>query len=585
MKKKKTLDFAILKRLYRFIRPNRKYLFLSLFFSLISVLSSLFATVLAGKGVDCIVSAGNVDFAELGKIAVAIGIVVAVIFVSEWLQNIFTQKLAYRTVRDIRNGSTETLQNVPLSYIDSHDKGDILSRVITDVAEISDGLLLGFTQLFNGIVTIASTLVIMLILRWEIALVVAFFTPLSLLIANYVAKHTSAEFKKQAIKRGEMTAHVDEMVGNQKVVKAFLQEENNTDRFEEINAELKECSVKATFYSSLPNPSTRFVNNVIYIAVGLIGALIVIGNPAAFTVGTLTAFLMYAGKYAKPFNEISGVVTELQSAFTSARRVFEVLDAEQEDPDAEDAEILHADGSVTLDHVYFSYNKQTRLIEDLNLQANKGERIAIVGPTGCGKTTIINLLMRFYDVDAGKILVDGKNIETVTRNSLRSSYGMVLQETWIKKATVRDNIAYGRPDATEEEVVAAAKNAHAHGFIRRLPQGYDTVIGDDAGGISEGQKQLLCIARIMLDLPNMLILDEATSSIDTRTEMKIQRAFDAMMEGRTSFVVAHRLSTIEHADKILVMRAGKIIEQGTHAELLEKHGFYYDLYNAQFAKV
>ena len=583
--KGKALDLGMLKRLYAFIRPNRKYLFLSLFCSLISVLASLLATVLAGEGVDCIVGAGNVDFKRLGLIAAAIGVVVAVIFVSEWLQNIFIQKLAYKTVRNIRNDSMETLQNAPLSYIDSRDKGDILSRVVTDVTEISDGLLLGFTQLFNGVVTIAATLVIMLVLRWEIALVVGIFTPLSLLIANYVAKHSAAEFKKQAVKRGEMTALVDEMVGNQKVVKAFLQEENNTEKFEKINDELKESGVKATFFSSLPNPSTRFVNNIIYIAVGLIGALMVIGDPAAFTVGTLTAFLMYAGKYAKPFNEISGVVTELQSAFTSARRVFEVLDAEQEDPDAPDAETLHAEGRVEIENARFSYNKETELIRDLNLRVERGERVAIVGPTGCGKTTIINLLMRFYDVDGGRILVDGKNIENVTRNSLRSSYGMVLQETWIKRGTVKENIAYGRPEATDEEIEAAAKKAHAHGFIRRLPQGYDTVIGEDAGGISEGQKQLLCIARIMLDLPNMLILDEATSSIDTRTESKIQRAFDEMMEGRTSFVVAHRLSTIENADKILVMKAGRIIEQGTHAELLQKRGFYYKLYNAQFAKV
>ncbi|PWM72198.1 MAG: sugar ABC transporter ATP-binding protein [Bacillota bacterium] len=582
---KKRFDLKLVKRLYAFIRPNRKYLFLSLFFSLVSVLSSLFATVLAGAGVDCIVGAGEVDFERLGVIAAVIGVTVAVIFAAEWLQNIFTQKLAYKTVRDIRNGALETLQKVPLSYIDTRDKGDILSRVVTDVTEISDGLLLGFTQLFNGVVTIAATLVIMLALKWQIALVVGLFTPLSLLIANYVAKHTAAEFKKQAAKRGEMTALVDEMVGNQKVVKAFLQEKNNEEKFGKINAELQECGVKATFFSSLPNPSTRFVNNIIYIAVGLIGALMVIGNPAAFSVGTLTAFLIYAGKYAKPFNEISGVATELQSAFTSARRVFEVLDAEQEEPDSPAAEVLRAEGDVALEHVKFSYNKNVELIRDLNLRVAKGERIAIVGPTGCGKTTIINLLMRFYDVDGGRISVDGKNIENVTRNSLRGSYGMVLQETWIKKGTVKENIAYGRPSATEEEVVAAAKNAHAHGFIRRLPQGYDTVIGDDAGGISEGQKQLLCIARIMLDLPNMLILDEATSSIDTRTEIKIQRAFDAMMEGRTSFVVAHRLSTIEHADKILVMKAGDIIEQGTHAELLQKRGFYYELYNAQFAKV
>ncbi len=582
---KKSFDFKLLGRLFSFTKHNGVYLFAGLFFSLVSVLVSLFATVLAGWGVDCIVGEGNVDFERLFRIVAAIGISVAVIFAAEWLQNIFTQKLAYKTVRDIRNRAMETLQKAPLSYIDSHDKGDILSRVITDVTEISDGLLLGFTQLFNGVVTIVSTLVIMLVLKWEIALVVALFTPLSLFIANFVAKHSAAEFKKQAAKRGEMTALVDEMVGNQKVVKAFLQEKNNTARFEKINAELRESGVKATFYSSLTNPSTRFLNNLIYVAVGIMGAIMVMNDPVSFSVGTLTAFLIYAGKYAKPFNEISGVVTELQSAFTSARRIFEVLDAERETPDAENAAVLHAEGEVELKDVSFSYDKEKKLIEGLSLHAFAGERVAIVGPTGCGKTTIINLLMRFYDVDGGSISVDGQDIRGVTRDSLRSSYGMVLQETWIKRGTVRENIAYGRPEASGEECVAAAKRAHADGFIRRLPQGYDTVIGDDAGGISEGQKQLLCIARIMLDLPNMLILDEATSSIDTRTEIRIQRAFDEMMEGRTSFVVAHRLSTIVHADKILVMRAGKIVEQGTHEELLKKNGFYAEIYNSQFAAV
>lgn len=582
---KKKLDLKMLRRLYAFIKPNRKYLVLSLFFSAISVLAALFSTVLAGKGVDCIVGKGDVDFRRLLWIVVAIAVVVAVIFVSEWLANIFTQKLTYRTVRDIRNLSIESLEKVPLSFLDSKDKGDILSRVITDVTEISDGLLLGFTQLFNGVVTIVSTLVIMLVLRWEIGLVVGLITPLSLFIANYIAKNTAEEFRKQAVKRGELTALVDEMVGNQKVVKAFLQEENSENRFAEINAQLKESGTRATFYSSITNPATRFVNNIIYVAVGIIGAIMVMHDPVSFTVGTLTAFLMYATRYAKPFNEISGVVTELQSAFTSAKRVFEVLDAEHETPDAPDAVELEAKGDVDIKDVAFSYNKEIALIKDLNLAVKKGQRIAIVGPTGCGKTTIINLLMRFYDVDEGSISVDGHDIRTVTRDSLHSSYGMVLQETWIKKGTVRENIAYGRPDADAESVVAAAKNAHADSFIRRLPNGYDTVIGEDSGGISEGQKQLLCIARIMLDLPNMLILDEATSSIDTRTEIKIQKAFDTMMEGRTSFVVAHRLSTIEHADKILVMDKGRIVEQGTHKQLLAKQGFYYHLYNSQFAQV
>ncbi len=581
----KKVNFETIKKLYVFIKPNLKYLILGLIFSAISVVANLLCTVFIGNGVDCIIGVENVNFQKLTGVMIKIGVTVAVIFVAEWLQGVFTQKLTYKTVCEIRNLSLETLENVPLSYIDGNDKGDILSRVITDVTEVSDGLLLGFTQLFSGVVTVIATLIIMLSLNWIVALVVAVLTPLSLFVAKYVSKVTSDEFKIQSVKRGELTALVDEMVGNQKIVKAYMKEQENQKIFDEINYELKDCGIKATFFSSLTNPTTRFVNNVVYVVVGLVGALLVIENPVSFTVGTLTAFLMYATKYTKPFNEISGVVTELQSAFVSASRIFEVIDAKRESPDVKFAKILrNPDGNIDIENVNFSYDKNTELIKDFNLSVTKGQRIAIVGPTGCGKTTLINLLMRFYDVDSGKICVDGTDVKKITRNSLRTSYGMVLQETWLKKGTVKENISYGTVGATNEQIVEAAKKANADGFIRRLKNGYDTVIGDDAGGISEGQKQLLCIARIMLDLPNMLILDEATSSIDTRTEIKIQDAFDKMMQGRTSFIVAHRLSTIQSADKILVMNKGRIIEQGSHKELLAKKGFYYELYNSQFAE-
>ena len=580
--KGKALDLGMLKRLYAFIRPNRKYLFLSLFCSLISVLASLLATVLAGEGVDCIVGAGNVDFKRLGLTAAAIGVVVAVIFVSEWLQNIFIQKLAYKIVRNIRNDSMETLQNAPLSYIDSRDKGDILSRVITDVTEISDGLLLGFTQLFNGVVTIAATLVIMLVLRWEIALVVGIFTPLSLLIANYVAKHSAAEFKKQAVKRGEMTALVDEMVGNQKVVKAFLQEENNTEKFEKINDELKESGVKATFFSSLPNPSTRFVNNIIYIAVGLIGALMVIGDPAAFTVGTLTAFLMYAGKYAKPFNEISGVVTELQNALACAARVFELIDEKPQTADPADPKVPETvEGAMEISHVDFSYEDDVKILDDVSFDIKPGETIALVGPTGAGKTTIVNLISRFYDIQNGHILIDGHDIRQVTIESLRQQMGIMTQDNFLFTGTIRDNIRYGKLDATGEEIIAAAKAVHAHDFIMDLKDGYDTMLTERGGGLSVGQKQLLAFARTMVSNPNILILDEATSSIDTQTELLVQEGIDALLKGRTSFVIAHRLSTIQKADRIFVIDHGGIVEEGSADELLAKKGAYYRLHNAQ----
>lgn len=581
----KKVNSGIIKKLWAFIKPNRKYLILGLIFSAISVIAGLLSTVFIGDGVDYIIGKGNVDFSGLIVVIIKIAVTVGIMFIAEWLTTVFTQKLTYFTVRDIRNLSMETLQKVPLSYIDSKDKGDVLSRVITDVTEVSDGLLLGFTQLFTGLVTIVTTLIIMLVLNWKIGLVVAVLTPLSLFVARYVSRITSGEFKMQSVKRGQLTSLIDEMVGNQKVVKAYSKEEDNQKLFDEINADLCDIGTKATFFSSLTNPTTRFVNNVVYVAVGLIGAMVVMANPVAFTVGRLTAFLMYATKYTKPFNEISGVITELQSAFASARRIFEILEESKETPDKIDAFILdEVKGKVEIQNVDFSYDKNRELIKDFNLKVKPGQRIAIVGPTGCGKTTIINLLMRFYDTDSGEILVEDKSIKNITRNSLRKSYGMVLQETWLKKGTVKENIAYGTPGATDEEIFEAAKKAHAHGFIKRLPKGYDTVIGDEIGGISEGQKQLLCIARIMVRLPNMLILDEATSSIDTRTEIKVKSAFDEMMKGRTSFVVAHRLSTIKNANKILVMNKGKIVEQGTHKELIEKQGFYYELYSSQFAE-
>lgn len=571
----------LLKRLLSFTRPYLPHLALALFFAVVGVSMTLYAPVLTGRAIDLVAGKGAVDFQALKKILEALAGVVATAALSQWLMGLCTNKITYLTVRDIRVKAFDRLQKVPLRFIDTMPHGDILSRVAVDAEQVADGLLMGFTQLFTGIVTIFGTIGFMAVINIKITLLVVFVTPLSLFVANFIAKRTFKFFKVQSETRGEMTALINETVGNLKLVKAFGYEEKSREKFEEINARLQNCGVKALFFSSITNPCTRFVNGVVYTLVGIVGALSAVAG--VLSVGQLSCFLSYANQYTKPFNEISGVIAELQSALASAKRLFEIIDATPETPDAEDAKILRrADGTVDLEHVYFSYVPEIKLIEDLSLNVKAGQKIAIVGKTGCGKTTLINLLMRFYDVNAGSISVSKTNVEEMTRDSLRAQFGMVLQETWLKSGTVRENIAYGKPDASDYEIVSAAVAAHADGFIKRLPDGYDTVIGEDGGSLSQGQKQLLCIARAMLSLPSMLILDEATSSIDTRTEIYVQKAFDEMMKGRTSFVVAHRLSTIRRADLILVMDSGRIVERGTHAELLEKGGFYANLHNSQF---
>lgn len=572
----------LLKRLLSFTRPYLSHLALALFFAVVGVSMTLYAPVLTGRAIDLVAGKGAVDFQALKKILEALAGVVATAALSQWLMGLCTNKITYLTVRDIRVKAFDRLQKVPLRFIDTMPHGDILSRVAVDAEQVADGLLMGFTQLFTGIVTIFGTIGFMAVINVKITLLVVFVTPLSLFVANFIAKRTFKFFKVQSETRGEMTALINETVGNLKLVKAFGYEEKSREKFEEINARLQNCGVKALFFSSITNPCTRFVNGVVYTLVGIVGALSAVAG--VLSVGQLSCFLSYANQYTKPFNEISGVIAELQSALASAKRLFEIIDATPETPDAEDAKILRrADGTVDLEHVYFSYVPEIKLIEDLSLNVKAGQKIAIVGKTGCGKTTLINLLMRFYDVNAGSISVSKTNVEEMTRDSLRAQFGMVLQETWLKSGTVRENIAYGKPAASDYEIVSAAVAAHADGFIKRLPDGYDTVIGEDGGSLSQGQKQLLCIARAMLSLPSMLILDEATSSIDTRTEIYVQKAFDEMMKGRTSFVVAHRLSTIRRADLILVMDSGRIVERGTHAELLEKGEFYANLYNSQFA--
>lgn len=571
----------LLKRLLSFTRPYLSHLALALFFAVVGVSMTLYAPVLTGRAIDLVAGKGAVDFQALKKILEALAGVVATAALSQWLMGLCTNKITYLTVRDIRVKAFDRLQKVPLRFVDTMPHGDILSRVAVDAEQVADGLLMGFTQLFTGIVTIFGTIGFMAVINVKITLLVVFVTPLSLFVANFIAKRTFKFFKVQSETRGEMTALINETVGNLKLVKAFGYEEKSREKFEEINARLQNCGVKALFFSSITNPCTRFVNGVVYTLVGIVGALSAVAG--VLSVGQLSCFLSYANQYTKPFNEISGVIAELQSALASAKRLFEIIDATPETPDAEDAVILRrTDGTVDLEHVYFSYVPEIKLIEDLSLNVKAGQKIAIVGKTGCGKTTLINLLMRFYDVNAGSISVSKTNVEEMTRDSLRAQFGMVLQETWLKSGTVRENIAYGKPDASDYEIVSAAVAAHADGFIKRLPDGYDTVIGEDGGSLSQGQKQLLCIARAMLSLPSMLILDEATSSIDTRTEIYVQKAFDEMMKGRTSFVVAHRLSTIRRADLILVMDSGRIVERGTHAELLEKGGFYANLHNSQF---
>ena len=572
-----------MKKVFKLIRPYMHYLILSLIFAAISVALTLYAPLLSGNAIDLILSKGHVDFAGVFQILKKYAVVIILTGVAQWLMNLCNNKITYRVVKDVRIRAFAKLQELPLKYIDSHQYGETISRIITDVEQFSDGLLMGFSQLFTGIVTIVGTLLFMLTINVKISLVVILITPVSLFVASFIAKRTYTMFKAQSEKRAEMTSLINEMVGNQKVVQAFGYGSRALERFDEINADLQKVSLRAIFFSSITNPSTRFVNGLVYAGVGITGALSAIRG--YISVGQLSCFLSYANQYTKPFNEISSVITELQNAAACARRVFDFIEETPEIPDYEQAvDLQQADGSLELKEVSFSYRKDVPLLQHLNLQVKPGQKIAIVGPTGCGKTTLINLLMRFYDIDAGQIIVSGHDIQEIKRDSLRENFGMVLQETWLKSGTVAENIAYGREGTSREEIIAAAKAAHAHSFIKRMPEGYDTMIQEEGGNLSQGQKQLLCIARVMLNLPPMLILDEATSSIDTRTEIRIQKAFHQMMEGRTSFIVAHRLSTIREADVILVMKDGNIIEQGTHDELLQAGGFYKHLYESQFAK-
>ena len=581
-KKLQGFDKAVLKRVLTHIKKYRILVILSFVCAMITVASTLYAPILTGDAIDLIVGKGLVDFDGIKDIIYTFLMVTVVTVISQWFMNIINNHITYSVVRDIRIEVFNHMEELPLSYIDSHKHGDIVSRIVSDIDQFADGLLMGFTQLFTGIVTILATLGFMIAVNVPIALVVIVLTPLSLFVASFIAKRTYHLFHQQSETRGEITALVDEMVGQQKIVQAFGYEDDALDRFEEINNRLEKDSMSATFYSSLVNPCTRFVNNLVYAAVGIIGAISAIMT--GLTVGQLTCFLSYANQYTKPFNEISNVITELQNAMACAGRVFELLDETPQVPEKGNAHVLtDTKGAIEIKDVNFSYVKDKTLITNLNLSVKPGMRVAIVGPTGCGKSTLINLLMRFYDVDTGSISVDGTDIRDMTRDSLRQNYGMVLQETWLKSGTIRENIAYGKPDATDEEIVQAAKLAHSDSFIRRLPQGYDTVIAEDGGNLSQGQKQLLCITRVMLLLPPMLILDEATSSIDTRTEIRIQKAFNRMMQGRTSFIVAHRLSTIREADVILVMKDGNIIEKGNHDQLMAQNGFYTNLYNSQFA--
>ena len=583
-KEKRQGRLATLKKVLHYMKHYIPLLVLSIILATVSVALTLYFPIITGKAIDLILAKGKVDFDGIIALAKQGVIVILITAVAQWVMNMANNRMTYNIVRDIRKDAFDKIEKLPFSYIDSHSHGDMVSRIISDVDTFADGLLMGFTQLFTGVATIVGTLLFMLSIHIKITLVVVILTPLSLFVASFIAKRTYSMFRLQSKTRGEQTALIEEMIGNQKVVQAFNHEDEALEEFDEINERLQKYSLRATFFSSIVNPSTRFINSIVYAAVGITGAFAVILTGGVFTVGNLSCFLSYANQYTKPFNEISGVVTELQNALACAARIFELIEEPSEIPDDADAYVLkEADGTVDIDNVYFSYVPEQHLIEDFNLHVKPGQRIAIVGPTGCGKTTLINLLMRFYDTNSGKIEVSGHDIMHMTRQSLRANYGMVLQETWLKKGTIRDNICMGKPDATEEEMIAAAKASHAHSFIKRLPKGYDTMITEDGGNLSQGQKQLLCITRVMLCLPPMLVLVEATSSIDTRTDIRIQKAFLTMMQGRTSFIVAHRLSTIREADVILVMKDGKIIEQGNHETLLAQNGFYAKLYNSQFA--
>lgn len=585
--KKQNVQIDNLRKVLKYIKEYRILMLISIVLATATVALTLYVPILIGRAIDCIIGPGNVDFEAISKLLFKIGITVAATCTLQWLMNHINNKITYHVVRDIRKKAFRKIEILPLSYIDAHPHGEIVSRIISDVDQFADGLLMGFSQLFTGIVTIAATFIFMLAINVKITFIVVILTPLSLFVADFIAKRTYSMFKLQSETRGEQTSLIDEMIGNAKIVQAFSYQEEALKRFDEINERLEKHSLRAVFFSSLTNPCTRFINSLVYASVALAGGLIVIGGDAnsAMTVGGLSIFLSYANQYAKPFNEISGVITELQNALACAGRVFELIEEQPQIPDSPNAINLEkASGNVALENVAFSYVPERPLIRDFNLRVKPGQRVAIVGPTGCGKTTVINLLMRFYDINSGSIKVEDIDIRDITRKSLRANYGMVLQDTWLKSGTIRENITLGKPDATDEEIIAAAKASHAHSFIKRLPNGYDTVIGEDGGSLSQGQKQLLSITRVMLCLPPMLILDEATSSIDTRTEIKIQEAFARLMQGRTSFVVAHRLSTIREADVILVMKDGDIIEQGTHEELLSKKGFYANLYNSQFAQ-
>ena len=582
-KDNKSSSGRTLKKVMLRIKRYWVYLIISILMAVITVASSLYAPILVGNAIDYIIGPGDVDFIGVKVVIMKFALVIVCTAVSQWIMNICNNKIIYHVTRNIRDEAIEKIEHLPLSYIDSHSYGEVVSRVIADVDQFADGLLMGFTQFFTGVTTIVGTLLFMIMINVRITLVVVLITPVSFLVAGFIAKKTYSMFKLQSETRGEQTALIDEMIGGQKVVKAYNHEQETMDKFDEINERLQKYSLKAIFFSSITNPATRFVNSLVYAGVAVTGAISAING--GISVGQLATFLSYANQYTKPFNEISGVITELQNALACAARVFELIEEQPEIADKPSAVVLdNADGSISLENVYFSYTKDKELITDFNLNVKPGQKIAIVGPTGCGKTTIINLLMRFYDVDSGSIKVSDVDIKDMTRHSLRAGFGMVLQDTWLRAGTIRDNIIMGKPDATEEEIIEAAKAAHAHSFIKRLPDGYDTVIGEDGGSLSQGQKQLLCITRVMLCRPPMLILDEATSSIDTRTELKIQNAFNKLMEGRTSFIVAHRLSTIQSADLILVMKDGHIIEQGNHRELLAKGGFYKNLYESQFAQ-